>query len=204
MAGLRQIRVLDVWGFQGKPVFENLEVGGRGGEMQVDRGSSWTHRVVRRDRNEVCLGNRCDLAHFQQPADDADIRLHDVAALNLEQLEEFVAAVEAFSGRQRAGDLLPDRAPGLEIFRTDRLLEDQRIVRRPRIAKLASLPWLDQLGVGVECEIELCRRDFPQSTEIVSTGADDLAPPLGMGVDAVGAELEGGKPVRLILLVDGV
>ena len=115
--------------------------------------------------------------------------------LTWNSLQEFVAAVQALAGRQRAGDLLPDRAPGLEILRTDRLLEEQRIVGRQRVAKLDSLPWLEELGVGVEGEIEMCRRDFPQSAEIVGAGAHDLAPPLGMEVDAVGAELEGGKPV---------
>ena len=77
-------------GFGGQDVFENLEIGCRGAEMQVNGSGKRAHRVVGGDTDVVGFGNGVDLLHLQEPATDADIGLDDVGALIANKIEELV------------------------------------------------------------------------------------------------------------------
>src|SRR5258708_37603283 len=80
-----------------------------------------------------------DLAHLQEAADGADVGLDDIGTGYRQQAQELEAAVEALAGRQRAAELSLHLAPSLDVLRPDRLLEEQGIVGRQRVAELDRL-----------------------------------------------------------------
>ena len=134
-----------------------LKLGCGRAEVQVHRGRERPHRVVRRDRDVMRLGDRGDLAHLEQAADDADVGLDDVGAARRSAGQELEAAVEHLAGGERAPSLRLQLGPGGDVLGPDRLLEEQRVVGRERVAELDRLPRLEDLGVGVEGELVVAR-----------------------------------------------
>src|SRR5665647_714930 len=61
-----------------QPVLEDAEIGLRGAEVHVDGRRQRAHRIVRRYRHEMRLGQGRDLAHLEHAADHANIpcRIH--------------------------------------------------------------------------------------------------------------------------------
>lgn len=121
--------------------------------MNIDRGGKRSHRVMRRHPNEEGFGERGDAAHFADAADNADIRLDEVGALDLQQAQELVSVIERLAGCEHAIEPLFQVAPGLDIFRTQRLLVKQRVVGGQGIAELPCGDRLEDLGVGVEGDL---------------------------------------------------
>jgi hypothetical protein len=81
------------------------------------------------------------------------------------------------------------------VLGTDRLLEEERLVRRQRGSQLHRLPRLPQAGVGVEGELPVVRMALPDLAEVAAQFGCDQPEPRRVQVDAVGTELEGGEAV---------
>ena len=73
------------------------------------------------------------------------------------------------------------------MLRPDRLLEEQRIVRRQSVPQLDRLIRFEDLGMRIEGELERRRTDPPQLSEPVSGRFAQHAPAPGMQVLPIGA-----------------
>ena len=79
--------------------------------------------VMRRDAHVVGLGHRGDLLHLHDAAGVADVRLHDVGGMRLEDLAKAVARVDALADRDRDRDVLGDLLQRADVERIGRLLD---------------------------------------------------------------------------------
>ena len=185
-------------------VFKNTEVRLAGAKVQVDRCGQWPHRVVRCDAHHVGLGQRIDLQHLSDPADNADIRLNDVAAAHLQKTQKFKAAVERLAGGQSAMQAALELSPGLEVFGANRFFKKQRVVRRQGIAQLHCLGGLENFGVRIKSQLVLRFNGLAQLAEILGRRAHHFAPAVAVHVQPVGAELESFDAPLRIQRVHGV
>ena len=158
--------------------------------------------VMRRDADEMGFRERGDAAHLRNAADDADIGLDDIRTLYLKKTQELIAIIKAFTGCQRAVQPLFQVSPHLDVFRAQRLFEEQRIIRGKRIAKLAGGRWLENLGMGVKGDVVVRPHRFAKRTEIFGGTAHHLAPAMGVDIEAPRAELEGREAPILVETVE--
>jgi hypothetical protein len=88
--------------------------------------------IVGCDGNVVDIGEGGDLADLGEAAGVHQIGLHDAAAGVFEQLAVLEARQQAFTGRDRRGDVALQLRHRLGILERDRLLEPPGAKRRER------------------------------------------------------------------------
>ena len=116
-----QVGVVQPLALARKEVFQDLEVGRGGGEVEVDGGGERAHGVVRGDGDVVCFCDGRDLSHLQQAAAGADVGLNDVGPVGGHQVQEFEPGVETLARGQRDLHLGPESRPGRDVLGTQRL-----------------------------------------------------------------------------------
>jgi len=81
----------------------------------------------------------------------------------LQQSQEFEPAVERLTGGQRALQAALELAPGVKVLRTDRFLEEERVVGCQGVTELHRLRRLEDLGVRIESNFSTRLRTVSRS-----------------------------------------
>ena len=105
--------------------FLDRVVGRAGGDLQAGAERQRTEWAMRRDSDVIGLGHGRDLAHLEDAARVAQVRLNDVDGPLLEERLELPSAVEPFTESDRCRGMRRDLWQTIHVLGEQRLFDEQ-------------------------------------------------------------------------------